>query len=131
MNFNDWSNKCPPGIAEKSSGLEGYSRKTCTGEGGEGRGRFVTSGVELIRRAIFSSFRTTKFFYDIAFRSSVVLFLACQKKSVCEKCICVFIINGPNRWDFSVVTTHPLVDQQRFNRAHPLIREGRYKQFRD
>ena len=47
--------------------------------GRRGEGRFVTSGVELIRRAIFSSFRTTKFFYDIAFRSSVVLFLACQK----------------------------------------------------
>ena len=37
-------------------------------------GRFVTSGVELIR---FSSFRTTKlFFNDVAFCSSLELFLA-------------------------------------------------------
>ena len=45
-------------------------------------GRVVTLGVALIRRATFSSFRTTKFFYDIAFRSSLGRFLAYQKKSI-------------------------------------------------
>ena len=34
-------------------------------------GRVVTSGVALTRRATFSSFRTTKFFYDVAVRSSL------------------------------------------------------------
>ena len=42
--------------------------------------RFVTSGVALIRRATFSSFRTTRFFYDVAFRSSLGLFFWHVKK---------------------------------------------------
>ena len=43
---------------------------------------------------------TTSFFYDVAFLSSLVRFLACPKSLFCEKRIFVFIINGPNLWDF-------------------------------
>ena len=44
-------------------------------------GRVVSSGVALIRRATFSSFSNHKVFYDVAFRSSLGRFLACQKVS--------------------------------------------------
>ena len=52
--------------------------------------RVVTSGVALIRRGTFSSFRTTKFFYDVAFRSSLGRFLTRQRSLFCEKRTCVF-----------------------------------------
>ena len=57
------------------------------------RGRVDTSGH-------FFIVSNHKVFYDVAFRSSLGRFLACQKSLFCEKRICVFIINGPNRWDF-------------------------------
>ena len=34
------------------------------------------------------------------------VFLTCQKSLFCEKRICVFIINGPNRWDFKYKWTY-------------------------
>ena len=55
--------------------------------------------VALIRRATFSSFRTTKFFTMLLFARVWDVFCACQKSLCCGKRICVFIINGPNRWD--------------------------------
>ena len=61
-------------------------------------GRVVTSEVALIRRATFSSFRTTKFFTMLFFARVWGVFRACLKKFYfVKKRICVFIINGPNR----------------------------------
>ena len=41
------------------------------------------------------------FFYDVAFRSSLGRFFGMSKKvSFVKNAFCVFIINGPNRWDF-------------------------------
>ena len=65
------------------------------------RGCVVTSGGRVDTSGhFFPSFRTTKFFDDVASRSSLGRLLACQKSLFCEKRICVFIINGPSRWDF-------------------------------
>ena len=48
-------------------------------------GRVVTSGVALLRRATFSPFRTTKFFYDVAFSLELGAFFGMPKKSILWK----------------------------------------------
>ena len=77
-------------------------------------GRFGTSGVELIRRAIFSSFRTTQFFYVVAFRSILGRFLACQQSVFFEKCVHL-------KWSKSL-ELYVLMDICAFTHEHPRTR---------
>ena len=50
-----------------------------------------------------------KVFYDVAFSLEFGAFFGMSKKSLfCEKRMCVFIINGPNRWDSIYKWTYAL-----------------------
>ena len=64
-----------------------------------GRGGVVTS-VALIRRATFSSFRSINFFTMLLFAQVYGFFWHVNKSLFCEKYVCGFDINGPNRWNF-------------------------------
>ena len=67
------------------------SRRLSVGDLQSTGGRVDTSGH-------FFIVSNHKVFYDVAFRSSLGIFWYVKKVCFAKKRICVFIINGPNRW---------------------------------